>query len=128
MEPSSVFRGAFAIMRAALRKITPFSRQRAAGTTPEKVRSLDDSILETAIQRLVGGRPNDPFHKRFPDAVAHLLITPPHLDTPNVVSWLSDLGVKADIMQAARRKSLGSEIPKEVLTRLQDGYAELRSA
>lgn len=128
MEPSNVFRGVFTILRVALKKITPFAMQRAAGKAPEEVRSADDSILESAIQRLVGGRPDDPFYKRFPDAVAHLLITPPHLDTPNVVSWLSDRGMKADIMQAARRKSLGSEIPKEILTRLQNRYAELAFA
>lgn len=128
MDLSSVIRALSSAAQAVLKKLKPLRAERAAGKAPEKVRSADDSILEDAIQRLAGGQLDGSLGERFVNSVAHLLITPEHLDTPNVVNWLNDRDVRADLKYAARRRSLGSVIPEEISARLEARYGEVAMA
>lgn len=123
-----MLRALFSAAKMAFKAIKPLRAERSAGQAPESVRPVDESILEDAIGRLAGGQLEDPLVKRLTNSAAHLLITPKHLDTPNVVNWLKNSGVKADLMSAARMKALGSAIPEELITRLQTRYCDVALA
>ena len=128
MELSSVFRPLLSVAQLVFKKLRPLRAEKAAGSAPENVQPVDDSILEAAILRLAGGRLDDSLGQRFAKLVPHLFITPEHLKTPNVVHWLNEPSVRIDLRDAARMKSLGSAVPEEVSARLQARYSEVALA
>ncbi|WP_179052717.1 hypothetical protein [Pseudomonas hunanensis] len=124
MELSNVIRAAGAVAKAVLKKISPLFAERAAGKEPETLQSVDKAIAQTTIERLIGDNPDGTLGSRALTAIAHIIITPNHLDNPNVKKWLRDQRVIADLEQGGRLKSLSKPLPNELLSRLQAGYEE----
>lgn len=124
MELSNIIRAAGAAAKAVLKKISPFFAERAAGKAPETVQSVDKTIAQATIERLVGVKPGDELGNRILNSIAHKIITPEYLDNPNVKEWLNDQNVIDALEQGGRLKLLGKPLPEELLSRLQAGYEE----
>lgn len=128
MDPTTIIRSLAAAAKVLWKTLRPLAAEKAAGHAPENVRSVDASLFEDAIGRLVGGKPGNSLISQLANKLAHKLITPEHLDTQNVVDWLNDPSVIADLKRATDSKVLGAVIPKDVSTRLEDKYGRIALA